>query len=346
MRCHGKSSGVLGYVRVASEHPERVRAISAHIRTHVAVLASTMVLMGIWALLIVRRLIQAPLDRIVAAMDAVSEGRFDTRIGELPPGELRAIGMGFNSMIRKLEDDRRRIVDLHRRQVAHMERLVAVGELAAQLAHEVRNPLTGIGSAVQIMQQETAVENPRREVLGKILGSLNRMDQTMANFLGFARMPEAVVRPFDLREPLGRVIFLIESRLRSQGITLRRDLPDFLPTLTGDPGQIEQVFLNICLNAIQAMPKGGTLTVSAKVEPEGGVRLEFSDTGHGIESARLDQVFKPFFTTREKGSGLGLPIAKQIVMAHDGEIWIESIPQKGTSVYMRLPAAARVEETA
>ena len=105
-----------------------------------------------------------------------------------------------------------------------MERLAALGELSAHLAHEVRNPLTGISSTIQVMQSETPDGSPRREVLGKVLGQLNRMEQTMGNFLRFARMPEAVVRPFGLHEPLERVLDLIEARLRTQKIELTRDI--------------------------------------------------------------------------------------------------------------------------
>ena len=167
----------------------------------------------------------------------------------------------------------------------------------------------------------------------------------MGNFLRFARMPEAVVRPFELRESLGRVIDLIESRLRTQKIKLERDIPQGLPGLRGDPGQIEQVFLNLCINAAHAMPAGGTLTVAARAEAAGAILVEVSDTGKGISSADLEHVFRPFFTTKENGSGLGLPLSRQIVMAHDGEMWIESDPGRGTSIFVRLPTVESRQRT-
>lgn len=343
-RCHGSSRGVIGYLRVVSEHRGWARAVKAQLTWHLTALALSTLALAAWTAGIVRRLVQAPLERVVAAMAGVAEGKLDTRLDDMPQGELRAIGTGFNAMARELEADRRKIVALHRKQVSHMERLAAVGELASHLAHEVRNPLTGIGSAIQLMQQETPTGHPRREILGKILGQLNRMDQTMANFLSFARMPEASLRPFQIAEPLNRVLFLLEPKLRAQGIELRRRLPEDLPTLIGDPNQIEEVFLNICLNAVHAMPAKGALTVAAEGDREGGVRVEFADTGCGIPADKLDLVFKPYYTTREKGSGLGLPIAKQIVMAHGGEIWIESIPDKGTSVFVRLPGGGAPAE--
>jgi len=290
--------------------------------------------------MVVRRVIDEPMGRIVLAMHRVARGALDTRVDDLPSGELRSIARGFNNMVRLLEKDRRENVDLHRSQVAHLDRLAALGELSANLAHEVRNPLTGISSAIQVMQAETPEGSPRREVLGQILGQLNRMEQTMGNFLRFARMPEAVVRPFLLHEPIGKVLDLIETRLRAQKIELKRAIAMDLPRLKGDAGQIEQVFLNLFINAGHAMPHGGTLTVTARAEPAGTVLVEVSDTGKGILSADLEHVFRPFFTTKESGSGLGLPLSRQIILAHNGDIWIESVPDHGTSVFVRLPAAA------
>lgn len=339
VRCHGPHADTLGYIRLVSPKRDRQAVAEANLKGRLIILFSSFIAVGLLTLLIVRRVIDEPLGRIVEAMDLVAHGILDARVESPPSGELRSIARGFNTMVRRLERDRREIIDLHRRQVAHMDRLASLGELSAHLAHEVRNPLTGISSAMQILQAEAPGGSQRREMLGKVLEQLNRMEQTMGSFLRFARMPEAVVRPFHLHEPLGRVLDLVESRLRAQKITLERDIPKDLPGLRGDPGQIEQVFLNLCLNAAHSMPTGGTLTVTARAEAGGAVLVEVCDTGKGISSADLEHVFRPFFTTKENGSGLGLPLSRQIVMAHDGEIWIESVPGRGTSLFVRLPAA-------
>jgi signal transduction histidine kinase len=338
-RCHGSEAGPLGFIRLVSPKRDRQAVAEANLKGRLIILFSSFMIVGLWTYMVVRRVIDEPMGRIVEAMSLVARGKLDTRVDDLPSGELRSIARGFNNMVRLLEKDRREIVNLHRSQVGHLDRLAALGELSAHLAHEVRNPLTGISSAIQVMQTETPEGSPRREVLGKVLGQLNRMEQTMGNFLRFARMPEAVVRPFDLREPLERVLDLIEVRLRTQKIDLKRDVPADLPRLRGDPGQLEQVFLNLFINAAHAMPNGGTLSVSVRSEIEGTLLVEVADTGKGISSADLENVFRAFFTTRENGSGLGLPLSRQIVMAHNGDIWIESVPDRGTSVFVRLPAA-------
>ncbi|MEK6543812.1 MAG: ATP-binding protein [Elusimicrobiota bacterium] len=339
LQCHKDASETLGYVRLVMPKHKKSSVIKAHIRNHIAVMAILMVIIGIWALLIIHYFVHMPLAKILTAMRSAASGKLDTRILSPATGELGAVADGFNSMVSELERDRKEIIDLHRREVAHMERLAALGELAANLAHEVRSPLTGISSAIQILERESAPENPRREVLSKILQQLNRMDQTMENFLRYARMPEAVVRPFDITEALDRALFLAEPRLKSQKVSLKRVLKEPITPIDGDASQIEQVFLNLILNAIQAMPEGGALTIEAGNNGAGTVLVGVSDTGHGIASENLEKIFKPFFTTRPKGSGLGLPICRQIILAHAGEMWIESIPQRGTSVYFRLPAA-------
>ena len=339
VRCHGVDAGPIGFIRLVSPKRDRQTVAEANLKGRLIILFSSFLIVGLWTLMVVRRVIDEPMGRIVEAMNRVACGALDTRVEDLPSGELRSIACGFNNMVRLLEKDRRENADLHRSQVAHLDRLAALGELSAHLAHEVRNPLTGISSAIQVIQTETPEGSPRREVLGKVLGQLNRMEQTMGNFLRFARMPEAVVRPFDLHEPLDRVLDLIEARLRTQKIELKRVIVEDLPRLKGDPGQIEQVFLNLFINAANAMTHGGTLTVTARAEPEGSLLVEVSDTGKGISSADLEHVFRPFFTTRENGSGLGLPLSRQIIVAHDGDIWIESVPDRGTSVFVRLPAA-------
>ncbi|MBI2386924.1 MAG: HAMP domain-containing protein [Elusimicrobia bacterium] len=339
VRCHGPDAGHLGFVRLVSPKRDHQAVAEANLKGRLIILFSSFLVVGLWTFMVVRRVIDEPMGRIVEAMNRVARGKLDTRVDDLPSGELRSIARGFNNMVRLLEKDRREIVNLHRSQVGHMERLAALGELSAHLAHEVRNPLTGISSAIQVMQSEIPDGSPRREVLSKVLGQLNRMEQTMGNFLRFARMPEAVVRPFDLREPLERMLDLIEVRLRTQKIGIDRDIARDLPRLKGDPGQIEQVFLNLFINAAHAMDRGGTLGVRARAEQDGSLLVEVSDTGKGISSADLEHVFRPFFTTRENGSGLGLPLSRQIVMAHNGDIWIESEPGRGTSVFVRLPAA-------
>lgn len=338
-RCHGAASGPLGTLRLTAPDAARaeLRASLVSSRLAMAVLGAAAVALA--SLFIVRRLVHAPLSAVAAAMREVAAGRFEARVHGGLPGELQAIADGFNTMVAEIARDRDEIVDLHRKQLAHADRLATLGELAAQLAHEVRNPLTGLSSALQVLEREAPAGSPRRGLIDKMLLQLSRMDKTMGDFLRYARLPEAAPRPFALKEALARVLFLIGPRLKAQTVHLVQRVPDSLPRLLGDPGQLEQVFLNLCLNAAQAMPEGGTLEVTASPQGEGAVLVTVRDTGVGIAPGDLERVFEPFFTTREGGSGLGLPITRQIVLAHGGELWLESEPGRGTTAHVRLPRA-------
>ncbi|MFH1723481.1 MAG: ATP-binding protein [Elusimicrobiota bacterium] len=342
-RCHERDKPLLGYIRLISPLDRTARGLRAHSRYALSMFFGGVFLFGASSLFLVRRLVHRPMRRIADAMEEVGRGRLETRIDTPLTGEFGTIARGFNSMVGTLQKDRQEIVGLHRRQVAHMDRLASLGELTAHLAHEVRNPLTGIGSAIQVLLRDHPEGDPRRAVLIQILDQLARMNRTMANFLEYSRVPKTEVRPFSLRAALDRVLFLIESRLRSQSIRLVERVPEDLPRVKANPEQMQQVLLNLLLNAAQAMPSGGELTVSAEAESPGTILAQVRDSGPGVPADDLDNIFRPFFTTRKGGSGLGLPVVKQIVQAYGGEVWIENAPGGGASVFLRLPSG--LEET-
>lgn len=340
-RCHEERTPVLGYIRTVSPIGLDEAAVKRHRWQHLAAAVGSVLVLGLLSFSIARSLVQKPLDRVVDGMEGVSAGNLDTRLSGPFPQELARISAAFNGMVDNLARGKREIEELHRRQVAHMDRLVSAGELAAKLAHEVRNPLTGIGSAIQVLRRGVSEDDERHGILTKMLGQVERMNRSLTNYLEFARMPKPATRLFGIQEPLENALFLIDSRARGAGIKLVRDIPKRLLGLKGDPAQMEQVFLNICLNAVEAMPSGGELRVTAKSAGPSDVRLEFHDTGAGIPEEDLPRVLQPFYTTRKDGSGLGLAMAHQIVATHGGELWIESVPGEGTSVFIRLPGSER-----
>ncbi|MBI3298653.1 MAG: HAMP domain-containing protein [Elusimicrobia bacterium] len=338
-RCHGVSSGRLGTLRLLASDAERAQLRRSLVRSRLAMACAGTLVVALASLAIVRFLVHAPLGSVTAAMREVGQGRFEARVEGRLPGELQVIADGFNTMVSEIARDRGEIVELHRKQLGQADRLAALGSLAAQLAHEVRNPLTGLSSALQVLQREAEAGSPRRGLIDKMLLQLQRMDRTMGDFLRYARLPEAAPRPFALKDALSRVLFLVGPRMKAQKVELRLQVPESLPRLMGDPGQLEQAFLNLCLNAVQAMGEGGVLEVAAAPHGDSEVLVTVRDTGPGIAPGELERVFEPFFTTKDGGSGLGLPITRQIVLAHGGELWLESDPESGTTASVRLPRA-------
>ena len=223
-----------------------------------------------------------------------------------------------------------------KKAVERSEQLAAVGELAASIAHEVRNPLAGMKGALEVLRKELTVNPANQEIVDELLAQIVRLEHLVRDLLTFAR-PQALSRQlFDLHELLDRLLRLYKDESDSQGVAVHRIYESGTGRLTADPRQMEQVFLNLIHNALQAMPDGGTLTVTTRVSGR-SIAITFSDTGKGIPTADLPKIFQPFFTTKHRGSGLGLSIVRKISEAHGGSVEIRTDPGKGTSATVIIP---------
>lgn len=224
----------------------------------------------------------------------------------------------------------------HKKAVQKSEQLAAVGELAASIAHEVRNPLAGMKGALEVLRTELSVKPQNLEIVDELLTQIARLEHLVRDLLTFAR-PRALSRQcFDVQELIDRLLRQHKDEADRAGVTVHRIYGPGTSQLVADPLQMEQVFLNLIYNAMQAMEEGGTLTVSTHAE-RGELIIGFEDTGKGIPPADLGRIFQPFFTTRHRGSGLGLPIVSKIVEAHGGTITVASVPCRGTAATVRVP---------
>ncbi|MBX9623653.1 MAG: hypothetical protein K2X82_07545 [Gemmataceae bacterium] len=225
-------------------------------------------------------------------------------------------------------------------EVLRAEQLAAVGQLAAGVGHEVRNPLTSIKLLVQAGLEDGGGLTP--DDLRLIEGEVRRVEGSLRTFLQFARPPKAERRPTDLAEAVRGVAELLRGRAEKQRVDVRVELPPGPLTLTADADQLRQVLVNLGLNALDAMPGGGALTLSARTGP-GRVGVEVADTGPGIPKAFLPRLFEPFASTKETGLGLGLVISKRIAEDHGGSIAAANRPGGGATFFVTLPVTA--EET-
>jgi signal transduction histidine kinase len=231
------------------------------------------------------------------------------------------------------------------KKLFHADKLATVGELAAGVAHEIRNPLTSIRSTVQYVQK--GLSGTKRELVDGIIEEVDRIDRIIHGLLSFSRTSELQMGDVNVKEILDQTLLLLEPELRRYDITVQRrcELPDL--QIPADTSQLKQVFLNILLNSIQAMPNGGTITITTDEtirQKSEFVCVTISDTGPGIPEQDIARVFDPFYTTKETGTGLGLSISYGIVNKHGGEIELESTtegPTTGTTVTVRLPKAVR-----
>ncbi len=241
-------------------------------------------------------------------------------------------------------------------EVLRMDRMASLGVLASGIAHEIRNPLAGIKTVAQTLEEEIEAGDHRREYLGRIVRQVNRMDELLRTIFTYARPQPPVRKPARLEEIIQEVVALMEQRMVHHEIVLEQIYSSELPSIYVDVHQIEQVFINLFLNALDAMPAGGTMTISAqgrqavlelidrrgKRHPSSNrpalyVEVKVSDTGAGIPKENLQTIFDPFFTTKAQGSGLGLSIVYRIIEEHRGDIQVESEVGNGTTFTLLLP---------
>jgi signal transduction histidine kinase len=347
-RCHGALAPVNGWLdlrftRAPIEQAENQLARSLSLSAGAAFII--LVVITLW---LFGREAVSPLQRLVAAMRRAEAGELTVRADEGRPDELGVAARGFDAMLAALRRSQAELEAFYRERMVRADRFAAVGEIATGLAHEIKNPLAGLSGALELLAEDLA-RNPRQaEVISEMRHQVERLTHTMESLLSFARPPRAHLRSTDVNATLEKVLFLIRQQGRDGAISVGSELAAGLPPVLADPAQLEQVLLNVCLNGCQAMlPGGGTLTVRTR-QGEGNVLVEVADSGPGIPPDLRAQVFKPFFTTKREGNGLGLAISARIVAEHGGHIGYRCPPEGGTVFTITLQQArnARAENAA
>lgn len=274
----------------------------------------------------------ASIERLAVAADAVAHGDLDHRVDGSGAGEVGRLAAAFNSMTESLRET---LTELTKRQA-----LAAVGEYAASLAHQVRNGLTAVRVDLQRAQEKTTSETAGRPLIDRALENVKRLDGTVSGSLRRARSSHAPRRRIDLRSVLRSAVQMAEGTFNEGGSTCDPiALGCDAVWVLGDVLALEQLFLNLLRNSAQALPRGARASIVLDVDGSES-RVVVSDTGGGILAEDLEHVLDPFFSTKADGTGLGLPIARQIATAHGGSLRIESAPGEGTRVEVRLPLAA------
>jgi signal transduction histidine kinase len=259
---------------------------------------------------------------------AVSFARRNDEIGDL--------GRNFNQMVQQLRESRAEIERLHRTQMSRAEHLATLGEMATGLAHEIRNPLAGIAGVIEIIGRDLPASSPARTVVKDVRQEIARINHIVTDLLQTARPHPPTVRKSDLNTTVEHAVMLGRQQAiaKSMDITLHKD--PSLPEVEHDSDQIHQVLLNLLLNALQAIDANGKITVTVKPLGANAV-VEVADNGRGIPADHLPNIFRPFYTTKGDGTGLGLSLARRIVEDHQGRIDVTSAVGKGTMFAVVLP---------
>jgi two-component system sensor histidine kinase PilS (NtrC family) len=228
-------------------------------------------------------------------------------------------------------------------RVRQADRLATVGRLAANIAHEIRNPLASVSGAIEVLVKELPAEAGRTRLVDIVVRESERLNAIINGFLDYARPAPPTLLDVNLAEVLDEVLLLIEHRPLPETLKVMREYPDALPARV-DPQQVRQALWNLCINAVQALPEGGEVRVSGRRVPgdgNGRIEVAVADTGQGIAPADLPHIFEPFYSTKPEGSGLGLALVYRVIQDHGGHIEVRSQPGLGTTFTLALPAARR-----
>jgi len=280
----------------------------------------------------------SPLRRLVASMKRAESGDLSVKADEGRPDELGLTARGFDATLAALRRSQTELEAFYRERMVRADRFAAVGELATGLAHEIKNPLAGLSGALELLAEDLASSPRQAEVVSEMRHQVARLGNTMESLLSYARPPKARLETTDVNAALERVIFLVAQQRKAAPSSISLDLGKDLPPVLADPNQLEQVLLNLCLNACQAMGGKGQLKLRTFVEG-GSVAIEVEDEGPGIAPEARPHIFKPFYTTKRTGNGLGLAIAARIVAEHGGHIGYRCPPQGGTIFAVTLQCA-------
>jgi len=239
---------------------------------------------------------------------------------------------------------------VHDTEMLHAEHLATIGELAAGLAHEIRNPLAGIAGAIEIITKDFPKDHPDREVLEDLRQEVRRIEKTLNDLLVYARPKPPQFGRADIKETIVRTLQLARQQTGTRQVDFSIQISPSLPRFQADSEQLHQVLLNLVLNGIQAIDKEGKITIEANLRSAdgpsqtGSVEIAVTDTGPGIPPEHLERIFRPFYTTKRGGTGLGLSLCRRIIAAHGGTLTAESELKKGSRFIIRIPLREAAEE--
>lgn len=368
IEAEGKTVGAVALRLVSSEASNLVAQIN---RRRILLQVFAVIAVTLLIYLLLRRLVYRPVEQLLSTMGRAQAGDLSV---EAPVGKLDEMGKlasGFNQMIRQIRriqceleeeqeslatrvheataelEDRNQQLEAAsaqlfqvQRRLVQMERFSAAGQLAAEVAHEVGTPLNLISGHIQLLESELT-EEPSQRRIEVIRAQIERIERIFRRMLDATRLPKLERVRVRLEELIHQTGEFIAPTLARQGVKWEVNIPTDLPPIKGSPEQLQEVFINLVDNSLDAMPAGGIIRVSARQDPGGQVIVAFEDSGQGMDEVTCARIFEPLFTTKRDGlgTGLGLSIVRQIIRDHEGTIDVESSPDHGTRFTLKLPAA-------
>lgn len=343
--CHSPSEKTLGFIVVDFSMKEIEKNIAfTQMFSMFFTIIMVFVIVG-FVIIMHYKFVRKSLFHFQSSINVINQGNLDERV--IIPGskELGELGNSFNKMIANFQKTQKELQVYHQKELKNAHKLATIGEMAARLAHEIRNPITGIANAIEIIIDEMK-EDENRPVLEEIRRQANRVNDAITDLLKYSRSKTLELKEGDINELIKSLVLFLQNQSHNEKIKFNMELYPHVPVFKFDDEQIENVLLNLGLNAIQAINHIGTITFETKYDPsEKVVTISVEDTGTGIPEDKLEEIFKPFYTTRTEGTGLGLAIAKDIIEKHEGELWVENGKETGCIFNISLPTETTQHST-
>jgi signal transduction histidine kinase len=312
----------------------------------IAVAAAGAFVICVAVLMVLAVMVRRPMIELQEKFARVQSGDLDARVSFANRNdEIGDLGRDFNDMVAQLKASREEITRLHQTQMSRAEHFATLGELAAGLAHEIRNPLAGIAGVLDIASRDLPDTSPARNVMEDAKQEAVQINRILTELLDTARPKPPQFRLLDIVGTAEHAVMFARQQAITKRIQIEFEVKEALPLVEHDPGQINQVLLNLLLNAIQSMDKPGTIRVVLQQTEDDLVAITVNDEGRGIPPEQLTNIFRPFYTTKGHGTGLGLSLARRMVESHGGTIGVQSTLGQGTRFTVELPVR-RVAEPA
>jgi signal transduction histidine kinase len=395
VKCHGSENKILGVLDIEISLAKVTQSIKKLKKEHLidAFIAFSLITGAF--MFVVGFLIDRPIRKMIRTLRNIEDGKLSERMDADKNDEFGILAKSFNHMLESLKSAQEEIEHSHLEQMQKASRLASLGEIISGIAHEVKNPLTGISCAVQVLQSDFDESDSRKVVTSEILNQINRLDKIVKDLLSFAKPKPPQFMRAKINDVMEKALFFVYPEAKKQKIAVDTDIEMDFPEMRMDPDQIQQVFLNLMINALQATPPGGSFGISIKMKNLEEIRqkidnpmdsnqaptesweeiqaarvridalrltleklaprkygpllidekagsnkmleIRFQDSGKGISPIDIESIFKPFFTKKTKGTGLGLFISQKIIQEHGGDITVRSEVGKGSVFTVYLP---------
>ncbi len=335
--CHSEKSRNLGYVVFDFSINQFSENLNFTRKYSILFSIFMVLVLGVFVALMHYRFVRGSLHKFQKSISIINQGNLNERVPIVDSKELGELAKCFNNMLDKFQETRRELSEYHEKELQDAQKMATIGEMSARLAHEIRNPVMGIANAIEIIVDDTKNEQ-NKQILQEIKRQANRVNEAVSKLLRYSRSKKLNLETQNINQLVKSVVFFLRNQSGTDKVTFVLELQSEIPDFKFDAEKIETALINLSLNAIQATGDKGNIVYRTVFNKENHtVEISVEDNGIGIPEDKINEIFKPFYTTKTEGTGLGMSIIKETVENHNGTVKVKSELGKGTIFTIILP---------